>query len=143
MNEHDDDLDDAAAAVVERGYRSCTATARTGRRCQRRPIPGGTVCVLHGGKAPAVQAKARVRLATMVEPALGRLARILVTGNDRDAIRAIENVLDRAGIVRGGSPASDEEARAVLVEYLIDLREQTLDGPDERPDDRPDGDGGQ
>ena len=40
----------------------CKATARSGNRCKRRPIPGGTVCVMHGGKAPAVQAAAQRRL---------------------------------------------------------------------------------
>ncbi|WP_193613138.1 hypothetical protein [Nocardioides lijunqiniae] len=40
----------------------CTATAKgTGQRCKRRPIPGGTVCVKHGGGAPAVRAAAERR----------------------------------------------------------------------------------
>lgn len=42
----------------------CTATAKgTGERCKRRPIPGGTVCVKHGGGAPAVRAAGQARLA--------------------------------------------------------------------------------
>lgn len=41
----------------------CTATAKgTGERCKRRPIPGGTVCVKHGGGAPVVRAAAQRRL---------------------------------------------------------------------------------
>ncbi len=41
----------------------CTATAKgSGERCKRRPIPGGTVCVKHGGGAPAVRAAAEQRL---------------------------------------------------------------------------------
>lgn len=41
----------------------CTATARqTGQRCKRRPIPGGSVCIIHGGAAPQVAAAARQRL---------------------------------------------------------------------------------
>lgn len=35
----------------------CTATSkRSGERCKRRPAVGGTVCAMHGGKAPQVQA---------------------------------------------------------------------------------------
>lgn len=41
----------------------CTGTAKsTGERCKRRPIPGGTVCVKHGGGAPQVKAAAAARL---------------------------------------------------------------------------------
>src|SRR5690606_32893215 len=43
--------------------RRCTATAKTtGERCKRLPVPGGTVCVLHGGAAPQVRAKAKRNL---------------------------------------------------------------------------------
>lgn len=41
----------------------CTATARSGERCKRRPVPGLNVCVMHGGKTPAAQAKAEQRVA--------------------------------------------------------------------------------
>lgn len=45
--------------------RQCTAKARrTGSRCKRSAIPGGTVCSMHGGKAPAVKAAAERRLQT-------------------------------------------------------------------------------
>lgn len=41
----------------------CAATAKgSGEQCKRRPIPGGTVCVKHGGGAPAVRAAADRRL---------------------------------------------------------------------------------
>lgn len=41
----------------------CTATSKQSKqRCKRRPIPGGTVCVMHGGKTPAVKAAAEARL---------------------------------------------------------------------------------
>lgn len=43
---------------------TCSATARsTGQRCKRPAIRGGSVCRIHGGLAPAVQAKAARRLA--------------------------------------------------------------------------------
>lgn len=43
--------------------RQCTATNRSGERCGRAPIPGGTVCRVHGGAAPRVKAAAERRLA--------------------------------------------------------------------------------
>lgn len=110
--------------------RRCHATNRNGEQCGRSAIAGGTVCRYHGGAAPQVQAAARIRLTQLVDPALGRLARILIQGNDRDAMRAIENVLDRAGVVRGGQPGEDE-ARELLREYLIDLRDRNDDKDDD------------
>ena len=43
--------------------RRCTATSRSGERCKRAAIVGGRVCAMHGGKIPAVIAKARQRVA--------------------------------------------------------------------------------
>lgn len=41
----------------------CTATSsRSGQRCKRAPIDGGTVCATHGGRAPQVRAAAERRL---------------------------------------------------------------------------------
>lgn len=43
--------------------RRCTATAKgSGSRCKRLAIPGGSVCVKHGGGAPQVREAAQVRL---------------------------------------------------------------------------------
>lgn len=49
----------------------CTATSKqSGERCKRRPVPGLNVCVMHGGKTPAAQAKAHDR---QLERAAGEL----------------------------------------------------------------------
>lgn len=49
----------------------CTATAKgSGVQCKRRPIPGGAVCVKHGGGAPQVKAAAERRLADLVPKAV-------------------------------------------------------------------------
>lgn len=49
----------------------CTAKSKqSGERCKRRPVPGLTVCVMHGGKSPAAQAKAQER---QLERAAGEL----------------------------------------------------------------------
>lgn len=43
---------------------TCTATAKsTGEKCRRAPIPGGTVCVKHGGGTRKARAAGRRRLA--------------------------------------------------------------------------------
>jgi hypothetical protein len=39
----------------------CKATARTGKQCKNKAIPGGTVCRFHGGASPHVASKAAVR----------------------------------------------------------------------------------
>ena len=75
----------------------CTATAKgTRQRCKRRPIPGGTVCVKHGGGAPQVKAAAAKRLDELRPKAIQRLDWLL----DQEAfptviLGAVKDILDR------------------------------------------------
>lgn len=89
--------------------RQCTATNRQGERCRRQPIPGGTVCVMHGGRLPQTVAAAKRRLLEAVEPAISRLLTYIdsppglcgVCGRSDDTgaiVRAAQVVLDRAGL---------------------------------------------
>jgi hypothetical protein len=75
----------------------CTATAKGSRqRCKRRPIPGGTVCVKHGGGAPQVKAKAMDRLLAIQFPAIARLAELVAQKEyPSTAYAAVRDVLDR------------------------------------------------
>jgi len=90
-------------------YRRCVGTNRAGERCRRAPIPGGTVCVIHGGRAPQTIAAARQRLLEGVEPAIVRLLKFIETppglcevcGRSDDTgavVSAIRTLLDRAGL---------------------------------------------
>lgn len=78
-------------------YVTCTATSKqSGYRCQRRPIPGGTVCVMHGGGSPQVQFKAQERLRALQPKAIVTLESLL----DRSEfptvqMAAVRDVLDR------------------------------------------------
>lgn len=65
----------------------CTATAKgTGERCKRRPIPGGTVCVKHGGGSPVVRAKAQERLAAAEAERAAAAFGLPVEVNPHDAL---------------------------------------------------------
>jgi len=44
------------------GSRCAARSKRSGEGCKRAPIPGGTVCTMHGGAAPQVRAAAVRRL---------------------------------------------------------------------------------
>lgn len=50
---------------------------------------------MHGGGAPQVIAKARERLAALVDPAIARLGKLVDTEDERVALAAAKDVLDR------------------------------------------------
>jgi hypothetical protein len=95
--------------MEEEPRRQCVATNRSGVRCGRVPIPGGTVCPYHGGNTPQVQRAARLRLLAGADLAINYLVNMLEprepcptcgrSDADRDpvVVRACQLVLDRAG----------------------------------------------
>lgn len=124
----------------------CTATAKgTGERCKRRPIPGGTVCVKHGGGAPAVRAAAEQR---QVEAAADALVAELWPGlagmepvkDPVDLLArtagAIEHMADVMGArvnelqgkVAGGRDLTQLRAEVVLLDRLLDKLLKAGDG---------------
>lgn len=113
----------AAARRAGLSGRRCAATSRqTGEQCKLPPIAGGTVCRFHGGAAPQTKQKAALRLASLVDPAIGTLAREMVKADkSSDRQRAANSILDRAGITRGQSAELDV-ARALLLERLLEAR---------------------
>jgi hypothetical protein len=96
---------------------------RNGRRCRKAVIPGGAVCNTHGGAAPQVRRRAKLRLLSLVDPALGQLARILANPDDqRVALAAIKLVTDLNGMgVKSDTDAST--AKAVLMDRYFANRE--------------------
>lgn len=75
----------------------CHAHSKSGARCKQPAIAGGSVCRYHGGSAPQVRSKAALRLASLVDPAIAKLAKVLTSKAKVDGItlRAILDVLDR------------------------------------------------
>ncbi len=115
----------------------CVAKSkRSGERCKRRPIRGGTVCSMHGGKAPAVKAAAEQRQAEAAADAA--VAKLLWVGLDqatpvKDPIGllerlagALEQMTDVVGSrvnelrgVGGGEHLTQLRAEVVLLEKLL------------------------
>ncbi len=88
---------DATKPLDALGYTPCTATSKqSGKRCKRRPIPGGYVCVMHGGKAPQVQASARERFLSLLPKAFLTLE-TLVDRTEFPTVQmaAVREVFDR------------------------------------------------
>lgn len=102
--------------------RRCTARSkRSGNRCKRAAVRGGTVCSMHGGKAPQVAAAARHRAAQF--EAHAEAERMLArAGVDADPVEHLLDSLYRAAAlveVWGRMVADLDNASEV------DLRDQT------------------
>jgi hypothetical protein len=108
----------------------CRATNKAGNQCGRYAIPGGMVCNLHGGKAPQVRDKARMRLIAMIEPALQVLSDVMASEKaaDADKLRAANSVLDRAGYGRVQT-IDVEAARDVLTQRILTI----MENPETKP----------
>lgn len=78
--------------------RRCSAKSKQSReRCKRAPIPGGSVCKIHGGAAPQVQASAQERIAALVDPAIGALGDLVKQKRSPHArLGASREILDRS-----------------------------------------------
>ena len=107
----------------------CSATSKqSGIRCKRWPVPGARVCFVHGGGAPAVVARARLRLAENADVGAVRLVDLIGSDDPGVAHRAACAVLDRAGIgrsdrveVTGAISVQAEQIVTVITNVIGDL----------------------
>ena len=107
------------------GYVPCTAASKqSGQRCKRRPVPGGTVCVIHGGGTPRVREMAQERLLRLQSPAIDTLAQLMdqLESSPSTAYRAARDVLDRTM----GKPT--ERVKQEHTGALVIRHEQTGEG---------------
>jgi hypothetical protein len=101
----------------------CSARRKNGMPCGNRAIQGGTVCRMHGGSAPQVRAKAAERLAALVDPAIGVLARAMKQKkNVVLAVVAARDVLDRNNL--SGKQKIELDAGPNIVEILRGRKER-------------------
>ena len=101
--------------------RRCRArSTRSGDRCRKAAILGGTVCATHGGSAPQVRAKANERLRALQPAAVIRL---------QEALDAIQRQLDRHGLVADVGPD-----HAIRVRAAKEILDRTGMGPQSRQD---------
>ena len=109
----------------------CSAHAsRTGELCRAPAMHGQRVCRLHGGGTRASKAKAKLRLASLVDPAIATLAREMVNGDTSAARQSAANsILDRAGWGRV-TRVEAVDARQVLLDRLRELRDAAEDPSD-------------
>ena len=102
----------------DRRTRYCTAHRSDGEPCRGQAIRGGSVCVVHGARAPQVKAKAEDRIRALVDPSLNRIARTIADDqNPALALAAARDILDRAGYKATEKIQSD--GRTVIeIEYV-------------------------
>lgn len=117
----------------------CTSTSKqSGHRCRRRAIPGGSVCHIHGGASPQVQAAARARLEKirLESEVAALLDELELDGNDdplttmRDALVRVSRMVTLLGVLVSelAPTPSDGKGKGALFgpDHLGDLRPHPL-----------------
>jgi hypothetical protein len=111
----------------------CTAKRSNGVPCKAHAIHGGAVCQTHGGAAPQVRDAARRRLLSLVDPALGVLARAVRPRQNAhhwepsaQEISAAREILTRAGINAIADEAAKDSQGQVLWEEFIQIHRRVV-----------------
>jgi hypothetical protein len=101
----------------------CKAKTQAGPQCRARAIAGTTVCRVHGGSAPQVIQAARRRLLLAADPIAARLIQIALgkKTEPKDAIVAIREILNRAGVHAEQSPDDGSIPGQVLWDEFIQI----------------------
>lgn len=79
----------------------CTARRSNGDPCRKQRVTGAVVCATHGGRAPQVKEKARVRLDMAADKLVKQLLHIAIDDPDIPSqvkLAAIRDALSRVGI---------------------------------------------
>lgn len=122
--------DGKTVRVDPQGRRVCTAKGNT---CNGVVARGLNVCRMHGGAAPQVRRKARLRLAELVDPAIATLAREMAgADSSSDRQKAANSILDRAGFARA-TKIEAEDARSILLDRLLEIRQAAYEQAGEPP----------
>ena len=109
---------------VELPTRRCKAHRTDGEPCKLFAIRGGTVCRMHGGRAPQVKRKAAERMHDLVHPAISSLGRLI----RQDQFAAVKYVLDWAGF-RSETIAQTDTSLTVTVHFDHANSDATLELP--------------
>ena len=99
----------------------CTAKRSGGQPCKAYAINGGSVCRVHGGAAPQVLDAARRRLLAAADPVAARLISIALNKKTKhpDAMAAIREVLNRAGLTPvAAGPAAPDNGQVLWEEFI-------------------------
>lgn len=109
----------------------CTATSKTtGSQCAQHAIPGGTVCIYHGGSAPQVRHRAAERLGTAIDLALDRIVEKVqpatLGSTDpqpelRDLVTLVDKFIGKYQLLTGEATSRDEQKRTARVELSAQL----------------------
>lgn len=93
-----------------------------GAACRAPALRGMKVCRMHGGATKQARMAAKLRLAELVDPAIGTLARVMVNAaKDSDRMRAADSILDRTGYGRV-QKVERTDAKDMLVQRLMEMR---------------------
>ena len=111
------------AAWEPRGQKCKARSSQTGKPCGHWAVRGGTVCHMHGGSAAQVKARARQRLDDMVDPALGKLRKLINAESESVSLQAIAQILDRTGYKL---PERLETDSAVTIKVEYEIIEQPM-----------------
>jgi hypothetical protein len=77
----------------------CQATARSGQRCRKAPVPGGVTCEFHGSGTRSAKQAGLARLAAFVPRAIKNMTRLADQRRDlKVSLGANKDILDRAGL---------------------------------------------
>ena len=123
-----DDYTMAHDAILAATTTQCTARSKqSGVQCKRRPIPGGQVCVMHGGKAPQVQAKALDNLRLARDSALEALNATLTEMGDQMDPRALLDIVvkltDKVELLEGrATERTENNSRLEVESRVVEIR---------------------